>query len=345
MRRLERDPATFDVLRIVDALTRSRGLRIRDTSTAAEVFHQLRANFEERQGDDKLFHGQRTETLFAYVASALGGCSLIKVEDAGELYCLEDGLKMPDYRLVTLSGKQFLVEVKNFHAEDPRQPYQLRNSELDALTKYGGLMNCDLYFAIYWSRWKQWTLLKPSDLHVSGEGYSISLIDALPRNRMALLGDHMIGTVPPLSLRLLSAPEDDQATGAPDLHLFTTRAVELRCGYQLIDDPLEQRIAFFVMLNGDWEVTQSPAELEAGRLAAVTFEVAPRERANPTDAFEFVGRLSDMISRQFDAATVKDGEIISIAPGVEPEHFGVAIPKDYQGSVLRLWRMVQEVLD
>src|SRR5687768_2618138 len=104
MRRLERHPATFDVLRIVDALTRSRGLRIRDTSTAAEVFHQLRASFEERQGDDKLFHGQRTETLFAYVASALGGCSLIKVEDAGELYCLEDGLKMPDYRLVTLSG-------------------------------------------------------------------------------------------------------------------------------------------------------------------------------------------------------------------------------------------------
>lgn len=345
MRRLRRDPDTFDVLHIIDAWTRARGLRIRDTAAAAEAFQELRSHFEQRQGDDKLFHGQRTETLFAYVAAALGGCCLIKAEDAGELYTVEDDLKIPDYRLVTTSGQQLLVEVKNFHTDDAEQPYQLRAVEFDALTKYADILKCDLYFAIYWSRWKQWTLLKPSDLRANGQMYSTSLIEAFPRNRMALLGDRMIGTVPPLTLRLLSAPEDNQTTGETDLYLFTTRAVELYTGRQRIEDPVEQRIAFFLMLNGDWEVTRSPAELDAGRLAFVTFEVAPRERANPDEEFEFVGRLSDMISRQFDAATVKDGQIISIAPGAEPEHFGVVIPKDYQGSVLRLWRVVQQVKD
>src|SRR5687767_12716307 len=98
MRRLKREPDTFDVLRIVDAWTRSRGLRVRDSVAIAAAFQDLRSRFETRQGDDKLFHGQRTEALFAYVAAALGGCSLIKAEDSGDLYSVADSLRIPDYR-------------------------------------------------------------------------------------------------------------------------------------------------------------------------------------------------------------------------------------------------------
>lgn len=345
MRRLKREPGTFDLLHAVDALTRLKGLRIRDPAAASEAFQDLRSSFERRQTDDKFFYGQRAETLFAYVAAALGGCSLIKHEDAGELYTIEDGLRIPDYRLVTTTGAQLLVEVKNFHEINAQRPYELRAADLDGLRRYAAICHCDLYIAIYWSRWKQWTLVKPSDLRLDGSVYSISLLEAIPRNRMAVLGDHMIGTVPSLSLRLLGSTDDNQSTGESDLYRFTTRTAELRCKDQLIEDPLEQRIAIFLMLNGDWEVTENSAELDNERLAAVRFVVAPRERANPDQEFEIVGRLSDMISRQFDAATVKDGEIINIAPGAEPEQFGVAIPVDYTGSVLRLWRLVQQVKD
>jgi hypothetical protein len=142
----------------------------------------------------------------------------------------------------------------------------------------------------------------------------------------------------------VSSSEDDQATGEAGRYIFTTRRVELHCGDQRIDDPVEQRIAWFLMMNGNWEASARPAEMDGERLAAITYVVEPLERANPDEDFEFIGRLSDMVSRQFDAATVADGEVINIAPGAEPEAFGIAIPVDYEGSVLRLWRIEQRTV-
>jgi hypothetical protein len=170
----------------------------------------------------------------------------------------------------------------------------------------------------------------------------ITLLQAFPRNRMGLLGDQLVGTVPPLSLRMVGSPEDDQATGEVDQYRFIPRAVELYCGDRRIEDPAEQRIAWFLMMNGSWEVTERPAQMDGPRVAAVTFVVGPTERANPYEDFELIGRLSDMISSQFDEATVADGGIVNIAPGAEPEVFGVVIPPDYKGSALRLWRFEQQ---
>lgn len=338
MRRLRRDPGTFDLLHIVAEQVRTRGDRIRDPVAAAEVFRELQSAYARRQSDDKLFHGQRTEVLFAYVAAALGECRLIKCEDAGEVYSIDSDLRVPDYRLVTMQGRQLLVEVKNLHAVDPERAFQIRASDLRGLQEYANTFGCELFLAIYWSRWKQWTLVKPADLQVNGEMFAITMLQALMRNHMNILGDRLIGTEPSLSLRLISSAEDDQSTQEPDQRLFTIRAAELYCGGRRIEDALEQRIAWFLMMNTDWDVTQLH-EMDGSRLAAITFALAPPERANPEQDFEFVGRLSDMVSRQFDAATVSDGEIVSLAPGAEPEVFGVAIPSGYHGTVLRLWQM------
>lgn len=74
----------------------------------------------------------------------------------------------------------------------------------------------------------------------------ITLLQALTRNQMSLLGDCLIGTMPSLSVRLIAhrPAEDDQTTPEPGQYLFRIHAVELFCG--------EQRIAWFLMsTDGD----------------------------------------------------------------------------------------------
>jgi hypothetical protein len=344
MRRLPRDPVKFDLLQIIAGRIRTRGDRIQDPVAAAEVFRELQSSYVRGQSDQKLFHGQRTEVLFAYVAAALGRCQLIKSEDSGEVYSTQGDLRVPDYRLVTREGRQLLVEVKNLHAPDPQRLFKIRATDLRGLQQYASTCGCELFLAIYWSSWKQWTLIQPSDLQVKGKMFTITLPQALARNHMALLGDRSIGTLPSLSLRLISSPEDDQTTPEPGQYLFTIRDTQLYCGEQLITEPIEQRIAWFLMTNTDWAAIQVP-EMDGSCLAAITFVITPRERANPQEQFEIIGRLSDLVSRQFDAATVTDGQIINIAPGAEPEGFGVAIPPDYRGTALPLLQLEQWVAD
>jgi hypothetical protein len=93
------------------------------------------------------------------------------------------------------------------------------------------------------------------------------------------------------------------------------------------------------MNNSRWECSEEPAaEFDGDRLAAVTYLVTPPERANPDQEFEIVGTLSELVSRQFDDATTRDGEIVNISPEAEPTEFGVVIPRDFESDALPLWR-------
>jgi len=49
--------------------------------------------------------------LFGLVAADLGGCLMVKQEDAGTLFH-EDAVKIPDWRLTLRSATNALVEVK-----------------------------------------------------------------------------------------------------------------------------------------------------------------------------------------------------------------------------------------
>jgi hypothetical protein len=200
------------------------------------------------------------------------------------------------------------------------------------------MFNSKLFFAVYWSRAKQWTLLAVQDLEADVGSLSITMLQALQRSRMHLLGDRMIGTLPLLRLRLIGAVDSGYASGEDGQYLFSIASAELYCGAALITDPVEQQIAWFLMNNCLWDVSDTPAEFDGPRLAAMTFVITPPERANPNQEFEIVGRLSELVSRQFDACTTRDGESTGISPQAEPEAFGVAIPNDFKGNALRLWR-------
>ncbi|MEJ1961768.1 MAG: hypothetical protein WDO56_09550 [Gammaproteobacteria bacterium] len=335
MKRITRNRTTFDLLHAVDRFAREKGLPIREPTTVETAFGALRSQFAAGQRNDILFHGHRVQTLFAYVASALGGCRLIKTEDVGELYSSIETLRMPDFRVVTHDGRQMMVEVKNCHIADPNDPYEVKPEYLSGLRSYAATFDAELFIAIYWSRIKQWTLLAANEFD---PGSSVSMREALVRNRMYLLGDCMVATLPLLVLRLVNSPSYGHPTDKEGRYLFCAQTVQLYCGTNLITDPTEQRIAWFLMNNGRWSVTETPAEFDGPRLTAVSFVLTPPERANPGEKFEIVGSLSELVSRQFDGATTQEGEITSIAPHAEPSDFGVVIPEGFRGTALRLWQ-------
>lgn len=88
---------------------------------------------------------------------------------------------------------------------------------------------------------------------------------------------------------------------------------------------------------GDWDTSEDEAEIIENELIWTQI-VADKERAEGQQ-FTTLGFLSRMISSQFNELTA-EGEIVRLAPNLDPNALGLIIPKDYKGSVLRLWRFV-----
>lgn len=336
-------PATHDfhLMRLLDRFARSRGASLQDQSHQEAFVADLIKQIEAQRRRGILIHGMRIQTMFAYVAAALGNCRVIKEEDAGEIY-VDEALRVPDFRIVTVDGQEFLVEVKNCHESNPRRDYRFTRNYLESLQTYARIMGKKLYIALYWSRPRLWTLVLPEDLELRERGYAVTMLRAIERNSMHVLGDAMIGTLPSLSLRLFTDPDKPRTVG-PDGHAsFTIKGAALFCEGNLIEDDIEKDIAWFLINYGDWPATQLPAEIEADQLIATGIGVAPDERANPNQQFEMIGVLSQMISRQYNETTSPEGSVKTLSPSHEPDKFGVVIPKGYRGKKLPLWRFVTQ---
>ena len=153
-----------------------------------------------------------------------------------------------------------------------------------------------------------------------------------------MLGDCMIGTTPPLSLKILSDPHKPRAIDRSGKFKFTIGEFELYCGDNLIQDGLEQQVAWFLINYGSWPIQDLPCEVEEEQLISTGFFVAPEEQSNPNENFEIIGHLSQMISQQFNDMTIQEGEIRLLCPSNNPDTFGVFIPPDFRGTALPLWR-------
>jgi hypothetical protein len=113
----------------------------------------------------------------------------------------------------------------------------------------------------------------------------------------------------------------------------------LRC--QEIKNPQEKALAWFFMLFGDWDKSDTPAEVDNGELISFGFECTPSEPSNPDQEFEIIGSLSRMISMQYNALTAPEGTIALLSPQGRPDQLGVLIPRDYdyERATLRLWKI------
>lgn len=336
IKRISRDGLKYDPVRLLDNFARTSGGILHDQSVQADFLAIFSESLKANLNSPILLHGFRTETMFAYVAAALGKCSVVKQEDAGNVYAMEPNLRVPDFRIVVERGREILIEVKNYRPRNPLSEFRLSCDYLEGLQKYASTFKQDLYLAIFWSEAKIWSLVPADCFDRISDHCVLSISNAMKYNEMA-----MLGTVPPLELALysdLSKPRNVPTDGKVE---FTIGRVELLSGGEPISDPMERKIAWFLLLYGRWPGESKPTpEVVDGELIAVRFCFAPEERANPDEDFEIVGSLSEMVSRQYSEMTAPSGSVDLLLPRNEPSELGVLIPPDFRGQKLRLWRFL-----
>jgi hypothetical protein len=95
------------------------------------------------------------------------------------------------------------------------------------------------------------------------------------------------------------------------------------------------------MLYGEWPTGEPRAKIEHNILLAIEYIAAPEE-PEPSQPFQIIGTMSGMISRRYNDLTAPQGAIDKLTPSTEPGSLGIAIPPDYKGKHLPLWRFTQQ---
>ena len=188
-------------------------------------------------------------------------------------------------------------------------------------------------YAIFWSRWNIWTLVDATEVPNTG---ILRMTDAMKANQMNLLGDRMVATIPPLSLRFAADSSKPRSLRDDGYVEFTIGSADICVNGQPIDDPLEKKLAWFFMLYGDWTKIERPAGICDGKLEYFEISAHPTE---PAEGYPFssLGFLSEMITRQYIDMTSEGRHVKHLTPDRDPEKLGVLIPEDYKGNILKLW--------
>ena len=335
MKRIPKDPEKFEAIKLFDAMGRKYGFSMHDEDATDQFLCNVSTSLETDKSNPIVLHGRRSEEMFGFVAASLGKCRLIKQEDEGEVYVDDpQATTIPDYRIVTSSGEEFLVEVKNFYQ---KKAYVVKNEYRRKLLRYGRLASQPIKLAIYWNLWNIWTLTDLKRLQKSDKDPFLDMGHAMKWNEMATLGDAMIGTKSPLTFRLTADPTKKRELRANGEVDFVTKSTELRCNGTLIENKNEKRVAFYLMLYGQWPAEGPTLTATRGKPQGVEWRFEPVE-PKPDSEFEMVGTLSGMIARQFDQLTVSEGAVERLTPSIEPGSLGLLIEENYSGEQLPLWR-------
>lgn len=340
--RQPRDPEKFDVLDLFDAIGRDKKYVLGDEKDEA-AFVDIISNALSVNKTPTMLYGRRVEAMFAYMTASLGKCALVKKEDCGDIFVGDDSLKIPDYRIVLNSviGENMLVEVKNYHQKKAFNEYSMNLDYLDGLSHYADLVKTVLRIAIYWSKWCIWTLVSPDDFERNGTNVIISLSTAMKRNQMSALGDVVIGTTPPLTIRIYPDKQEPHNIIENKRVEFIISKVEMLCKNTPITVESEQRIAFALMLFGNCvenKVIITPPHSE-NEIEYIEFSYSPQAYDDERD-FCMIDTLSTIISRQYGQLTAPDGKVRCLSPDIAPGMLGFVIPEDYKGEALPLWRFI-----
>lgn len=334
--RRQRNSKEASLIRLLDQLLRSHDLKINESSDQSAILQTLTNSVSSIPQNDILLHGTRVEAMFSYVAGALGHCEAIKQEDAGELYTVKNNVAVPDFRVVTLEGEEFLVEVKNCHSTGTEYRYRMTKEYLEKLRNYADLFSCTLKIAIYWSRSSLWSLVSSDAFETDGRYYSLSMEQCMKRNEMKIIGDSMVGTVPPIVLKVVPDPSKPRELESDGTIGFVIGDVQVSCDGHEIKDPFERKLALFLFSYGDWHVNVVESKIDSEKPIWIQF-VANKD---PVEGQHFttLGFLSRMVSLQFNELTAEAGEIVRLSPNLDPSKLGIIIPADFKGENLRLWR-------
>jgi hypothetical protein len=339
-RALARDHARLDGLDLYARVTQEAGARIGDEARIDTALSDIRRALLAATSSDSTLHGWRVQVLFEAVVVSLGRVRLIKQEDNGDVYFSGPDLKPPDFRVVTDEPASLLIEVKNAYQKQPQSSFRMRRREMAALLRYIELAGpAELLIAVYWSRWNLWTLVSPDQFGSAGDSHvEISLPDAMKANAMGTLGDRFPGTEWPLALTLYS--DESRPRRADDGEaIFTIGRAEYSVAGRVVSAPKEQQIVHMLMLHGGWN-EDTPAEIVDGEIVSTSFVFVPEEHATRREQFALHNPLSSIYSSMFNDATLShEGEFADLRVELDPSSLSSLIPDDYEGDVLRVWRL------
>ncbi|MBY5551118.1 hypothetical protein HFO61_30705 [Rhizobium leguminosarum] len=330
----------IDVLSLFGRFSREQRISLHDPKSSELFLDSIRASVEDALQNGALQHGQRTQNMFEALIVSLGAYKLLKTEDTGIVHP-EGHFTAPDFRLVLNDGTQWLIDVKNVFLSAPEaQRLVLRKIDVEKLTAYAEVTGCPLKIAVYWARWRVWSLVDAADLApVSDKKLSIDMLPSLQLSQLGRVGDLLIGTKPPLTLRLVADATKERSLASDGELVYTVAAAKLLCDGNEIVDPVERNLAYTFIQYGEWEVSDPLPILDSELLPeAVEFEWRPRERANPNESFEMIGRLSSMFSRYYAERTIGPDGIIQTEADLVPNWFKPLLNKGHKSDALPLWR-------
>lgn len=320
----------FDLLAQLAAFARTKGISLTEPDIAeqfaADIAPRLRAAVQDRN----LVYGMRTERLFEAMVISLGKFRLFKREDNGAVHGAE-GFRAPDFRVVMENGKQWLIEVKNVHRDNPfDQVHEMEPDYFASLRRYCDAVGVPLLVAHFWSRWGMWTLVEAERFVTGSGGLKIEMAPAFPYSRLGDLGDVSINLPGPLQFTARFEPTKTgdavAAKGRPTAALY-------RDG-QLLTDPRDQNLAMVLLQYGEWPLNGPMEETAEDGARLVHFLAEPEE---PSDqGFDGIGLASRIFSRFYRADTSAGDQVTQLHGEARPEWFKPLSEWDFKASKLAL---------
>jgi hypothetical protein len=378
IRKVPRDPERLELLRLYGALQPEQavGSSLAEPARMNEFLARARRSLEGSLASPSRLYGVLGQAMFRATVVALGQLRLLADEDAGDPYYDDaDGeLSPPDFRVVDADGKTLLIEVKTARLDDPTGPLRLRAKDVETWRRWGVAVGVPVKLAVWWVVPGLWTLVDLERLRAVDSKREITLPEAMTTNEMSSLGDRMVATLPPLTLRLgVELIERDELDGSAQVDTrirevtllagadkldgsaqvdTRIREVTLLAGADKLDDELERRIAWFLLSFGEWEIERHDRVNADGLPVVVDLVARPPEHqldAVAQQGFMVVGAMSTLYGRLFLEATLaQGGEVAQLDHPPDPGELAELLPADFwahKGRKLRLWSFILEPAD
>jgi hypothetical protein len=281
-----------------------------DGAAASEFGATMAAGLAESLADQRRLHGHWAQDLFRAVLISLDTTTLIKDEDAGDLYHDEGrSLHLPDFRIVTKAGVHLLVEVKNVGPDGMFKVQRIRADRFTAMQDYARLTGARLVFAHYWAGINWWTLVDAGRFTPKGKSFELGINEAGCANEFGLLGDLLLMTSSVITVIMLAAGIKEGTEVDPEMAAglsilgFLPSTVHFACDGVPVTSRSEQELVKAVALYGGGAISD-PGLIgdETGKPVGLVMTVqSPGGAESPN----LGSRLSSIYSARYLVATTE----------------------------------------
>lgn len=331
----------FDLLAEFGKFGHDNKISLRDPGAVSAFSAHTQKVMAEALDDPVLLQGQRTEAMFESLLISLGDFNLLKAEDSGRLFPT-GRFRAPDFRVTLNDERRWLIEVKNVYQHNPHAQRRrlFKPDYYKKLQAYAEATGAELRVAVYWARWRIWTLVDPSRLLNDAGELILDMQNAMMVNELSALGDLTIGAKTPIRLRLTMDEKRTSRIAQDGTVKVTIGGVKIFCGDEEINSSEAQQILWIFMQYGTWSEQKPHPICEGDRLKAIEYVWKPEENINV--GFEMIGTLSHMFTRYYLEQTQEKGKIVQLRAPLRPDWFKNIKNSEKKELGLSLWQFKLE---